>query len=171
MRYVVFLRAINVGKRRIAMADLQRAYSDAGFASVATHIASGNVILDHPHRPSRTMLEEVVEDAFGFRSEAFVRSAREIEDVIARCPWDPEAELVEVSFLERTADRVAAETLEAGVQAPEALVVAGREVYFLREGKGIDTTHKEAATVATLGQVTTRRGMATVIAIRDRFLR
>ena len=57
------------------------------------------------------------------------------------------------------------------VERPEGLVVADREVYFLRAGKGIETSHKEATTISVLGQQTTRRGMATVIAIRDKYLR
>ena len=41
---------------------------------------------------------------------------------------------------------------------------------FLREGPHTRTTHKESTTERMLGTVTTRRGLATVQGIRDRFL-
>ena len=171
MRYVVFLRAINTGRRRIAMADLRAAYRDAGFGDVETHIASGNVILERSRRPSRASIERVVTDEFGFTAEAFIRSADEVQRVIDGSPWNPAEHLVEVSFLERSADGAASKRLESMVERPEGLVVADREVYFLRAGRGIETSHKEATTITVLGQQTTRRGMATVVAIRDKYLR
>ena len=45
-RYVAFLRGINLGKRRVVMTDLKRAFEDAKFQNVATFIASGNVLFD-----------------------------------------------------------------------------------------------------------------------------
>jgi len=42
------------------------------------------------------------------------------------------------------------------------LVVSGAEVFFLREGKGIETGHMEFTMARMLGQVTTRRGLRTV---------
>lgn len=167
--YVVFLRAINTGRRRVRMADLRDAFSAAGFADVQTHLASGNLILTSPERPSHRMIESVVLDRFGFESEAFIRSGGEIRRIIAACPWDDQRQLVEVSFLERSPDPAAARALEATAAPPEGLVVAGSEVFFLREGKGIETTHKEATTERVLGMRTTRRGMATVRAIGERF--
>ena len=47
MRYIAFLRGINVGKhRRITMAELKAAFEASGYRDVATYIASGNVIFD-----------------------------------------------------------------------------------------------------------------------------
>ena len=37
MRYAIFLRAINVGGRRIKMAELREAFEEARFDDVATH--------------------------------------------------------------------------------------------------------------------------------------
>lgn len=170
MQYVVFLRAINVGNRRMRMAELRAAYVDAGFSGVDTHIASGNVILDASTRPSREVVERVVSERFGFTSEAFIRDSEEAKSIVRRNPWpDPEA-LVEVSFLEAPPSTSDARKLEATVTPPEALRVSDSEVFLLREGKGIPTTHKESTTERLLRCRTTRRGIATVQQIVERYL-
>ena len=47
MRYVAFLRAINVGGRAVVrMADVKRAFESAGCTNVATVIQSGNVVFE-----------------------------------------------------------------------------------------------------------------------------
>jgi uncharacterized protein (DUF1697 family) len=44
--YIVFLRAVNVGGTgKLAMADLRAMCEAAGFTSVKTYIASGNLVL------------------------------------------------------------------------------------------------------------------------------
>ena len=43
--FVVFLRAVNVGKRKLTMAQAREALSDSGFADVESHIQTGNFLL------------------------------------------------------------------------------------------------------------------------------
>ena len=151
------------------MADLVDALTRGGFAVVGTHLASGNVILaDEAPDPKR--MESVIEERFGFTAEAFVRSVDDLRSIVGRCPWRLDDQLVEVSFLQGDPEPDAARRLEGLVSPPEGLVVSGREVFFLREGKGIDTVHKEAITQAELGMLTTRRGMATVVGLVDRYV-
>lgn len=152
------------------MADLASAFLDAGFEEVSTFLASGNLVLGSRTRPDSETISRVVFAAFGFESEAFIRSADEMSSIIDRNPWPGPEALVEVSFLERDAEQEGARSLEATVRAPEELVVSGSEVYFLRAGKGIETTHKEATTARILGQITTRRGMRTVRDLHSKFL-
>jgi uncharacterized protein (DUF1697 family) len=170
VRYVVFLRAINVGNRRIRMEELRAAYVDAGFSEVETHIASGNVIIDASTPPSREVVEQVVSKRFGFVSEAFIRSSEEAKSIVDRNPWPDPRALVEVSFLESRPRMIDARKLEATVTSPEALSVSHAEVFLLREGKGIPPTHKESTTERLLGSRTTRRGIATVQQIVERYL-
>ena len=120
--------------------------------------------------PDPALIEGTIEAAFGFTAEAFVRSAGDLRSILERCPWRFDEQLVEVSFLQRAPDPDAIRRLEASVVAPEGLLVSGREVFFLREGKGIEPVHREATTQAELGMLTTRRGMATVAGLVDRYL-
>lgn len=170
MRSVIFLRAINTGSRRIRMADLRQAFVGVGFADPRTHLATGNVIVDSEQVPQREMIERLIEQSFGFTAEAFIRSDAEVRAVLEGVPWSLDDHVVEVSFLERVPTPDAARALEASVEEPEGLVVAERHVYFLREGRGIDTVHKESTTERMLGCRTTRRGMATIAGIVDRHL-
>ena len=170
-RYAVFLRAINTGRRRIKMADLAAAYCASGYEDVATYLASGNVVLSTAEPADPGVLSQVVAQAFGFESEAFVRTGAQLASVIQRNPWPEPGSLVEVSFLQGPPDPAKARALEALVMPPEGLVVDGAETFYLREGKDIETVHKEATTGKVLGQVTTRRGMRTVVELHDRFFR
>ena len=83
------------------MTDLGAAYHDAGHREVFTYQASGNVVLSSAGRPDPPALSEVVVDAFGFESEAFVRTGADLAPVVERNPWPDSDALVEVSFLER----------------------------------------------------------------------
>ena len=48
---VAFLRAVNVGKRTVAMARLASLVEGLGYDDVWTHINSGNVVFDAPAKP------------------------------------------------------------------------------------------------------------------------
>ena len=51
-RYLALLRGINVGgKNKVPMAGLRALLEELGFSNVATHIASGNVILSSDRPP------------------------------------------------------------------------------------------------------------------------
>jgi len=171
MLYVAFLRAINTGNRRIKMVDLRSLYDELGFCDVATHIATGNVIFDAPSPPPLALLEQRFEDRFRFSSEVFLRTAAQVESLIARVPWTDVDAVVEVSFLEREPEDAPSRALEATAVDPEQLLVSGSEVLFLRGlGRGVPTIHKEATSLKVLAMKMTRRSMATVHRIHDRYL-
>lgn len=88
-RLVAFLGSINVGGNRIKMVDLVAALADAGFAEVATIAASGNVLLTDARDPAllEVQLESVVQQAFGFKSCAMVRTAAQIRSAIDDNPF------------------------------------------------------------------------------------
>ena len=85
---VAFLRAVNVGKRRVAMADLRRELEGIGLDDVWTHINSGNAVFRSPL--GRAKLEARIEacllDSFGFEVETFVRTAAQVAEVRRQRP-------------------------------------------------------------------------------------
>lgn len=145
-------------------------YTDLGYDEVSSFIASGNVVLTSNDPPDVKQLEEAFERRFGFDSEVFLRDSTEVTALLERVPWGDTDGVVEVSFLSGVPDPAAARALEATAVAPEALVVTQAEVLFLRAGKGIETTHKESTSMRMLDMTMTRRGMATVRKMHDRFL-
>ena len=68
VRYVAFLRAINVGGHTVKMDALRRHFEDMGAANVETFIASGNVIFDSADAADRLerRLEAGLEKALKF---------------------------------------------------------------------------------------------------------
>lgn len=104
---VAFLRAINVGGRFLKMAELSAHFTALGAAGVRTYINSGNVVFEtrarHLPRLAST-LESGLEPLLGFRSEVFLRTADEVQDIARhaqalQAQLPPEGE-VNVAFLQ-----------------------------------------------------------------------
>jgi uncharacterized protein (DUF1697 family) len=120
MRYVALIRAVNVGGRStIAMAELRALVEDAGLESVQTYIQTGNVLFSAP-RTRRDALAARIEAALAARLgpnvTAFVRTRRDLESVLARCPFRPDDPAVatrHVLFLERKPDAAHRRALHA----------------------------------------------------------
>lgn len=72
-----FLRAVNVGSRKVPMGRLVEVCEGLGYGDVWTHINSGNVVFTS--RGSRSNIEHAMEvafdDAFGFEVTTFIRTA------------------------------------------------------------------------------------------------
>jgi uncharacterized protein (DUF1697 family) len=84
--WLAFLRAVNVGKRQMKMAELKALCEELGYGKVKTLLASGNVRFECAHDP-KAELEAAIEKRWGFRSEAVMRSGDEIEAMIASAPF------------------------------------------------------------------------------------
>jgi uncharacterized protein (DUF1697 family) len=60
IRYVAFLRGINVGGHALVkMADLKKAFAEMGFANVRTLLASGNVLFDSGQADKKVIAEKI----------------------------------------------------------------------------------------------------------------
>lgn len=92
-RHVALLRAVNVGGRKLPMAELRASLSEAGWAGIATFIQSGNVLFDAA--PGRTALEAALErhlgERFALDVPTMVRSASEWPRILAANPFPDEA--------------------------------------------------------------------------------
>jgi uncharacterized protein (DUF1697 family) len=84
--WLAFLRAVNVGKRQMKMAELKALCEELGYGNVKTLLASGNVRFECGHDP-KAELEAAIEKRWGFLSEAVMRSGAQIEAMIASEPF------------------------------------------------------------------------------------
>ncbi|MGD2131199.1 MAG: DUF1697 domain-containing protein [Maricaulaceae bacterium] len=88
--WIALLRAVNVGNRRVKMADLKALLADAGLAEPETHVQSGNVVFGSKIK-SRDKLAKTIEDAIeagcGFHAPAILRTAEEIAATLAANPF------------------------------------------------------------------------------------
>ena len=86
MRYVAFLRGINVGGNKLIKMDaLAAAFTSAGFRNVKTYIASGNVIFDS-RATNIDVLEKKAEkkllEVFGHNIAVVIFSLAELQALI-----------------------------------------------------------------------------------------
>jgi uncharacterized protein (DUF1697 family) len=137
-----FLRAVNLGKRKVEMARLKAVTEGLGHADVWTHINSGNVVFDASG--SRATLEQAMEKAleaeFGFECTTFVRTAAELEKTLAATPFEVAAgDTHFVTFLKKAPPTADAKALEGLSNDFDTLVVQGADVHWLMHGKSIDT--------------------------------
>src|SRR3954447_20855956 len=99
--WVALLRAINVGGRKVPMAELRTLCEELGLTDVRTYIASGNVVLRSPLRSAgkvRALLEPALEERFGFPVVVVVRTPEQLRAVVDVLPFD-DPDHTHVSFL------------------------------------------------------------------------
>lgn len=90
IRFVALLRAINVGGTgKLPMAELKAMCEAAGFTSVQTYIASGNVVFEAkaPAAKVKAELERRLHDYAGKPMGVIVRSASELAAVLKQNPF------------------------------------------------------------------------------------
>jgi uncharacterized protein (DUF1697 family) len=131
--YVALLRGINVGgKNKVEMARLKETFEDTGAASVSTYINSGNVIFSDERDPVElaALLEEAIEDAFGFHVKVLLRDIDAFRAVAGAIPpeWvNDKTERTDVWFLWDDHDEpeiIESLTIKDGID--EVLYVGGR---------------------------------------------
>ncbi len=92
MTYVALLRGINVGGRgMIDMKELAAVFETVGMTSARTYINSGNVVFvtDLPDQVKiGKVLEDAIEERFGFSVRVLVRNVDEIRSVVEALPAD-----------------------------------------------------------------------------------
>jgi uncharacterized protein (DUF1697 family) len=137
--YIALLRAVNLGAHnKVAMADLLGFFTQLGFESPRTLLQSGNAVFRGIGRmPANVegLLEEEAVRRLGLRTDFFVRTAAEWQQIIARNPFPDEAErdpghLVVLCLKDAPAGTSVRE-LQAAITGPEIVTVIGRQAYVV----------------------------------------
>ncbi|MBP9773072.1 MAG: DUF1697 domain-containing protein [Candidatus Peribacteraceae bacterium] len=91
IRFVAFLRGINVGGNKIIpMAKLKTMFELLGFTNVKTLLATGNILFDASEtKPEKlvTLIEKKIEATFDLHSHAIVRTLDNLQKLIDREPF------------------------------------------------------------------------------------
>jgi uncharacterized protein (DUF1697 family) len=140
MKYVAFLRGINVGGRIIKMTDLKACFEAMGFQNVATVLQTGNVLFE-ALEPDVSVLKQHIERALGssfdYPAKVQVYTVDDLAKVLADCPFtggDANYHSY-VLFLEgNLASALAAEAKDIG---PDEKVELGNKVVYWRVKKGM----------------------------------
>lgn len=131
--YAALLRSINVGgRRKVPMAELRRLLTDLGWSGVRTYLQSGNAVFTTDSADPGPLLERALAGHFGFEVPCLLRTARELREVAAACPYpadelDP-AKLI-VLFLEHDPGPGHFDSVDAAAHAPDTFQHIGRAVY------------------------------------------
>lgn len=75
-RMVALLRAVNVGGRKLPMAEFRAQMSSLGWTNVATYIQSGNAVFDADCSPveAEAAIEALIRQEHGYEAPAIVRT-------------------------------------------------------------------------------------------------
>jgi uncharacterized protein (DUF1697 family) len=168
-RYVAFLRAINVGGHVVKMEVLKRLFAKAGFTSVETFIASGNVIFESRTKDAAKIertIETALERALGYEVATFVRTTGELAAVATREPF-PRARIDEaaafvVGFVSAPLDGAAVRRLMALRTDIDDFHVDAREIYWLCRHKQSESTFSNAVFEKAIGVRATFRNTTTI---------
>ncbi|MEA2466779.1 MAG: hypothetical protein QOJ57_905 [Thermoleophilaceae bacterium] len=137
--YAAFLRAINVGGRRITGEELCVPFSDGlGFSDVSSFRASGNVVFTAPEQPPEGRIEFGLEKALGYDVEVFVRTRAEVLALAAAEPFEPGAKF-HVMFLKRLPPAEAQERALALGTDDDRLAFGERELFWRPRGRMTDS--------------------------------
>jgi uncharacterized protein (DUF1697 family) len=139
MKYIAFLRGINVGGHAIVkMADLKQMFEFLGLENVQTYIQSGNVIFESEENADSLAkrIERQLEKAMGHQIRLFVRTIRQVRAIADKSPFTAKAgETVHVTFLTEKPDTKRQQALLSLKSDADDFAVKGREIYNLRRDR------------------------------------
>ena len=167
--HVALLRGVNLGKRRVSMAELKKRLEGLGYTDVSTYVQSGNAVLTSKTNESRIAaeLEAELTKAFGFA--VIVRSRSGLADVVRNNPF-PDAAAdptkLHVSFLGKPLDPASLGHLADVNFTPEEFATRKREVY-LSLPNGLGRSKLAGAVEKALRGSGTTRNWRTVTALLD----
>jgi uncharacterized protein (DUF1697 family) len=162
MKYVTFLRGINVGgKNMIKMELLREMFSSLGFENVKSYINSGNVIFETVETDNKLLSDRIAEaitETFSFKINVMTRTIAEIENLVENNPFAGQFENekdLHVFFLEEELPDEKRDLLLAQANENEMFAFQPRTIFCLLRisildsivGKGfIDKKLKVSAT-------------------------
>jgi uncharacterized protein (DUF1697 family) len=173
-KQIALLRAVNVGKRQVPMVRLKELMAAEGFLEVSTYLQSGNVFfadggLSAAENGAR--LEKLLLDGFGFVVEVVMRSAAQLDAVIAANPLPErvaDSKRYVVTFFGRAPEAAVVAGLKAEDFEPDEFAFLGDELYSWSP----DGVHTSKFTPQFLSRrlgvaVATARNWNTVLKLRE----
>jgi uncharacterized protein (DUF1697 family) len=171
--YAALLRGVNVGGKKLAMAELRAALSALALSGVQTYVQSGNVVFESPESDGgvlEAVIEELISVEFGMDVAVVVRDRAELEEVRGANPFQDEVEdgaKVHVTFLRRAPAAAEVKALDPAAGGSDRFHVAGRTIYLhCPDGYG-RTKLTNAFFERRLAVEATTRNWRTVTALAD----
>ncbi len=142
--YVAFLRAVNLGKRRVEMARARQVLDGLGYADVDSYANTGNLIFTSTGRAAahETPIRTALEREFGMELTTFVRTSRQVQRLASDKPFGTIADGHTHFALLTLRPMSAADKrrVEALTNDHDEVVVIGRDVHWLIRSRSPETT-------------------------------
>ncbi len=173
-RLIALLRAVNVGGRKLPMAELRDLCGELGWEDVQTYIQSGNLVFTAPGKGGELerKLEEAISRKFGMEVPVMVRTASQWAGYAAANPFPKAAEdepnRLQLLVSKETPRADAAETLMKRAQAGEAVKAAGGALWF-HFPDGVGTSKLTPSLIdKAAGSPSTGRNWRTVLTLLEK---
>lgn len=143
--YISMIRGINIGGKRVKMAELRDLYVSMGFLDVKTYIQSGNVIFKSENNDQEDIVQKIVQkilETFNYSVKVVIRTLDDLNMVVKSSPFkDKNEKYVHVTFLSDKPSQKIVQTIIPenikGIKDSEQYIISAREIYlFLPEGYG-----------------------------------
>lgn len=136
MRFVAFLRAINVAGRNVKMEQLRRIFASVGLANVETVIASGNVVFESRSKNATAIekkLQTKLEQSLGYAVATYVRSMKELDGIAQHKPFKkiPKTGTLFIAFAHARPSLDAQKKLLSAPTKTDKFLFHDREIYWL----------------------------------------
>jgi uncharacterized protein (DUF1697 family) len=173
--YISMLRGINVGgAKKILMKDLADLYELCGFTGIKTYVQSGNVVFESTEKSPETVsriIEKKIEKKYKFHADVLVRTAGDLEKVLAQNPFLKERGLdpgiLYVTFLSGAPDAQSLSLLSNVNSGTDRFAMAGREIFVSCPGGYGRTKLSNNFFEAKLKRIATTRNWKTVTMLHE----
>lgn len=158
--YAALLRGVNVGGKKVNMAQLKLVCESLGLRRVQTYINSGNVLFESGDAAETLTprIEKEIEAVFGFPVAVIVRTTAELERAVSVNPFadegSPEQLHLHVGYLAEVPSPDKLERIQRYVNDDDRFRVIGKDMYIMLRNGVRDS--KLAAGVPKIGTVTLR---------------
>jgi uncharacterized protein (DUF1697 family) len=172
-RMVALLRAVNVGGRKLPMADFRAEIARLGWQNVATYIQSGNVVFDAGCSPAEAeaAIEALIREHHGYEAPAIVRTRAQWADYPKGNPF-PEAARDTPNYLLMLIAKEkikvdAAEAIQARAASGEQVRKVG-ETLWIHFPQGSGTSKLTPALIdKAIGSTATSRNYRTICTLLE----
>jgi len=172
-RFLALLRAVNVGGRKLPMAELKALCGELGWSDVATYIQSGNLLFSAPGKPAEleAQLERAIAARFGYHSDVMIRSTPEWARLVAENPFPEAAEAEPNRLLAGLAKHPiapgAADAIAARAAAGERVAQTADALWF-HYAEGVGTSKITPALIdKAAGSPVTARNWRTLLKLKE----
>jgi len=136
--YIAMLRGINVsGHKMVKMEALRASFGALRLSNVQTYVQSGNLVFGVGNGSVAALSEKIEQRIlrdFGFSVPVFLRTAKELEEIIKDNPFLKETAIdhskLHITFLSDAAPKTAPEALQPLEVKPEQFHAIGRQIYL-----------------------------------------